>query len=47
MKKDHWTMCAVIARTECMMLGGRKNEDGPHNLGKCIDRHVGYTGLSF
>ena len=29
MKRDHWTMCAVMARSDCMMLGGRKKKMGP------------------
>ena len=29
MKRDHWTMCAVMARSDYMMLGGGKKKMGP------------------
>ena len=28
MKRDHWTMCAVIARTDYLIPGGRKKKMG-------------------
>ena len=29
MRRDYWTMCAAIARTDYMISGGRKKKMGP------------------
>ena len=45
MKRGHWSMCAVIAQTDYMISEGKRR--WAQQLGKCIDRHVGYTGCPF